>query len=109
MSDQLACEIGNALAGEPLVVTVRGEVDLATAPELESCVQRAFAIAPESVLLDLNGLTFIDSSGLRVLVALSNEARARDATLGLRNVPRHAERVLELTGLSEWFDRAPDA
>ena len=85
------------------------EVDLATAPELESYVQRAFAIAPESVLLDLNGLTFIDSSGLRVLVALSNEARAREASFVLRNVPRHAERVLDLTGLSEWFDRAPDS
>jgi anti-sigma B factor antagonist len=109
MSDQLECEIGNALAGEPLVVSVRGEVDLATAPELESSVQRAFTVAPDSVLLDLAGMTFIDSSGLRVLVALSNEARSRDAKLTLRNVPRHAERVLDLTGLSEWFDRAPDA
>jgi anti-sigma B factor antagonist len=108
MSDQLECAIGRALAGEPLVVTVRGEVDLATASELESSVQRAFAVAPESVLLDLGGLTFIDSSGLRVLVSLSNEARAREAKLALRNVPRHAERVLDLTGLSEFFDRAPD-
>jgi anti-anti-sigma factor len=109
MSDQLECEIGPALAGEPLVVSVRGEVDLATAPELESCVQQAFATAPDSVLLDLGGLTFIDSSGLRVLVALSNDARARGAALSLRNVPRHAERVLDLTGLSDWFNRAPDA
>ena len=45
MSEQLECEIGRVHAGEPLVVTVRGEVDLATAPELESCIQRAFADA----------------------------------------------------------------
>ena len=109
MSDQLECEIGRALVGEPLVVTVKGEVDLATAPELEATVQRAFEIVPASVLLDLAGMSFIDSSGLRVLVALSNEARSRDATLALRNVPRHAERVLDLTGLSYWFDRAPEA
>jgi len=109
MSEQLECEIGSVHAGEPLVVTVRGEVDLATAPELESCIQRAFADAPGSVMLDLDGLTFIDSSGLRVLVALSKEARSRDASLTLRNVPRHAQRVLDLTGLSEWFDRAPDS
>ena len=108
MSDQLECEIGSALAGEALVVSVRGEVDLATAPELEASVRQAFTIAPDAVLLDLAGLTFIDSSGLRVLVALSNEARERDASLQLRNVPRHAERVLDLTGLAEWFDRAPD-
>jgi anti-anti-sigma factor len=109
MSDQLDCEIGAALAGEPLVITVRGEVDLATAPELESCVQQALVAAGDSVLLDLGGLTFIDSSGLRVLVALSNHARAKGAAISLRNVPRHAERVLDLTGLAEWFDRAPDA
>jgi anti-sigma B factor antagonist len=105
MSDQLECEIGSAFAGEPLVVTVKGDVDLATAPELETAVQRAFGIMPDAVLLDLAGLSFIDSSGLRVLVALSNEARSRDASLQLSNVPRHAERVLDLTGLSEWFDR----
>jgi anti-anti-sigma factor len=109
MSDQLQCEIGSALAGEPLVVSVRGEVDLATAPELEASVRDAFAIRPEAVLLDLRALTFIDSSGLRVLVALANEAGERKARLLLRNVPRHAERVLDLTGLAEWFDRAPDA
>jgi anti-anti-sigma factor len=88
---------------------VRGEVDLATAPELEASVQEAFGIAPDAVLLDLRALTFIDSSGLRVLVALSNTAREQKARLLLRNVPRHAERVLDLTGLAEWFDRAPDA
>ena len=70
MSDQLECEIGSARTGEAVVVTVRGEVDLATAPELESCLQRAFGAAPDGVVLDLEGLTFIDSSGLRVLVAL---------------------------------------
>jgi anti-anti-sigma factor len=76
---------------------------------LETYVNDAFAASDGSVLLDLRAMSFIDSSGLRVLVALSNEARARGATLALRNVPRHAERVLDLTGLAAWFDRAPDA
>ena len=77
MSDQLECEIGSARAGEAVVVTIRGEVDLATAPELESCLQRAFTDGPDGVVLDLEGLTFIDSSGLRVLVALAKDARSR--------------------------------
>ena len=41
MSDQLECEIGTALAGEAVVVSVRGEVDLATASELETYVNDA--------------------------------------------------------------------
>jgi anti-anti-sigma factor len=109
MSDQLECEIGTPLAGAAVIVSVRGEVDLATASELEAYVNEAFAAAEGSVVLDLAAMTFIDSSGLRVLVALSNDARARSEQLALRNVPRHAERVLDLTGLAEWFDRAPDA
>jgi anti-sigma B factor antagonist len=109
MRDQLECEIGSARAGEAVVVTIRGEVDLATAPELELCLQRAFGESADGVVLDLDGLTFIDSSGLRVLVALAKDARSRDASFTLTNVPRHAQRVLDLTGLSEWFDRGPDA
>jgi anti-sigma B factor antagonist len=107
MSSQLQCEVGADRPGEPRVVIVRGEVDLATAPELEACVQEAFAGA-SAVVLDLEALTFIDSSGLRVLVALSNGARAGGARLHLRNVPRHAQRVLDLTGLADWFDRPPE-
>src|ERR1700755_2428206 len=96
MSAQLVCDIGAALSGGPVVVTVRGEVDLATAPELETYVNQAFDGSDGSVLLDLRAMSFIDSSGLRVLVALSNEARGRGQRLALRNIPRHAERVLDL-------------
>ena len=106
MDGRFECEIAEP-DRELRVVIIRGEVDLATASDLESCVQRAFADQPSSIVLDLEAMTFIDSSGLRVLVALTNDARSRGATLALRNTPRHARRVLELTGLSDWFDGAP--
>ena len=60
--------------------------------------------APHGVDLDLQNLTFIDSSGLRSLVAISKDASARGVPLALQNIPRHAQRVLELTGLDAWFD-----
>jgi len=49
-------------------VTVRGELDLATAPELEELLDEHLAAGRE-VLVDLRGLSFMDSSGVRVLVA----------------------------------------
>ena len=104
MSDRFECEIGDLRAGAPCVVVVRGEVDLATAPNLEAGLRRALDGSPSSIVLDLAALTFIDSSGLRVLVAFSNEAHDRNSTMGLRNIPHHAQRVLEITGLSDWFD-----
>jgi len=104
MDGRLQCEVGSVRAGEARAVTVRGEVDLATAADLESVVGSALQEAPDGVVLDLAQLTFIDSSGLRVLVALAKDAESRGTALGLRNLPRHAQRVLELTGLGDWFE-----
>jgi anti-sigma B factor antagonist len=104
MSNWFECEVGTIRSGEACVVTVRGEVDLANAADLEAALRQALAGSPSSVVLDLAALTFIDSSGLRVLVALSKEAESRSAEFELRNVPHHAQRVLDITGVSELFD-----
>jgi anti-sigma B factor antagonist len=107
MNDRFECEIGSLRSGEPREIHIRGEVDLASATELETRVLEAFEGGPSAIVLDLEALTFIDSSGLRALVSLSKEASDRGAALVLRNVPRHAQRVLDLTGLSDFF--APPA
>ncbi len=104
MTDRFECDINNARRGAACVLTVRGDIDLASAPDFETSLRTALDGSPSSIMIDLTGLTFIDSSGLRVLVSLSKEAQSRGATLGLRNVPPHAQRVLDITGLSEWFE-----
>jgi anti-anti-sigma factor len=60
-------------------LTLRGELDLATAPELEELVN-ARIDASRDVVVDLRGLEFMDSSGIRVLVA----AHARAGRVGTR-------------------------
>jgi len=104
MTNRFECDIQNAEAGADCVVTVRGDIDLASAADFESALQTALAGSPASIVIDLAALSFMDSSGLRVLVSLSKEAESRGATLGLRNIPRHAQRVLDITGLTEWFE-----
>jgi anti-anti-sigma factor len=54
--------------GGRLVVLIRGELDIATAPELEEAISDGFD-AGHDVVLDLRELEFMDSSGLRVLVS----------------------------------------
>jgi anti-sigma B factor antagonist len=56
-------------------LVVVGELDLASAPLLEAALEEQNA-AQVSVLLDLAGVTFMDSSGLKVLVKASREARS---------------------------------
>jgi len=104
MTNRFECDIDNAGNGAACVLTVRGDIDLASASDFETCLRTALEGGPSSITIDLAALTFIDSSGLRALVSVSKEAQTRGATLGLRNVPRHAQRVLDITGLSEWLD-----
>ena len=108
MSSHFECEVGNIRAGEPCVVAVKGEVDLSSATDLEAGIRQALGGNPASVVLDLAALTFIDSSGLRVLVSVADDARSQGVGFELRNVPSHAQRVLDITGLSGMFDGASD-
>ena len=83
------------------VISVEGELDMASAPELERLLdgQRG------PVLLDLRSLHFIDSSGLRLLVGAEERSRRDGLDLRLASGPA-TQRILELTGLTEHFSFA---
>jgi anti-anti-sigma factor len=87
-----------------LVVRIAGELDRASAPPLEQELERALAANAEAVVLDLESLEFIDSSGVQCLVRF---ARGRDgrrlAVIGARGQPRNALRLL---GLDQIFPLA---
>jgi anti-sigma B factor antagonist len=95
-----------------LLVTLRGELDLATAPEVEAVVVERVRDGAH-VVLDLRELEFMDSSGVRVIVAAHGAAQDGDGRLTIvRAAPGGAvQRVLEISGLEgvlELVDR-PDA
>src|ERR671932_2679848 len=81
-------------------LTLRGELDLATAPELEQLLNERID-AGQEVVVDLRGLEFMDSSGIRVLVA----AHARAGRVGTRLFivrPRTGSavaKIVEVSGL----------
>ena len=81
-------------------LTLRGELDLATAPELEQLVNEHIDAGRE-VVVDLRGLEFMDSSGIRVLVAAHARAGRTGARLFVvRPVPGNAvAKIVEVSGL----------
>src|ERR1700754_2183352 len=87
-------------AGDALVVRVRGELDLATAPALEDVVLPALRDGGR-VVLDLRVLEFMDSTGVRVIVAAHLAAGESGGSLALvRTDPEGpVGRVLEISGL----------
>jgi anti-sigma B factor antagonist len=88
------------------VVRVQGELDIATAPDLERAVLRPRPPG-ENVVLDLAGLRFIDSTGLRILLRARTEARTGRWNLYLRNVPDNVQRLFTISGVAETVPPPP--
>ncbi len=76
-----------------------GELDIATVAHLEERLRELREAGFDEILLDLRGLTFLDSSGLRSIVMLDAEARRDGLELGLVQGPPAIERVFAITGL----------
>lgn len=85
--------------------SIVGEVDASTSPT----VAEALAIVPEGgrksgrIIIETSGISFIDSSGLRVLIELSERAAALGAKVVLAAPSRSMARLIELTGLNDLF------
>jgi anti-sigma B factor antagonist len=82
-----------------VTLRVRGEIDLASARVLERELHHVENSAPCRIVLDLAGLDFMDSSGMRLLVAAQRRAQSQDHTLIVANVPHHTRRLLSVTGI----------
>ncbi len=76
-----------------------GELDLATADELQRELERVEATDVESIVLDLSGLTFMDSTGVRLLITANARSRSDSNRLVLLRGPTVVQRVLELSGV----------
>jgi anti-anti-sigma factor len=85
------------------VLVLSGELDVVSAPVLEQHLTDVLSQPCARVVLDLNGLSFVDSAGVSVLIKLKQDAQARRRTLVLRRPTEKLERVFALMGLADWF------
>jgi anti-anti-sigma factor len=86
--------------GPPAIVVVRGEVDVATSPELDAVVA---ALDVGDIVLDLAGVTFMASSGLASLLRADRHAIEHGGRLTLRTPSRQVREVLDMTHLLDRF------
>jgi anti-anti-sigma factor len=82
------------------VLVVSGEIDMGTAPEFEAAVGR-LAELTDHARLDFADVTFLDSSGIKVLVKAS--LRAGTSALVIRNASEPVVRTLQICGLADCF------
>jgi anti-anti-sigma factor len=90
------------------VVTLCGELDITSVaqPEFSAAVDSYRCDEPVDVLIDLGGVTFVDSVGLAWLVSLRSAAALANRKVRVRHVPLTVDKVLRSAGLRRYF---PDA
>jgi anti-sigma B factor antagonist len=81
------------------VVAVRGEIDIFTAPEFKSLITGAIDAGRDTIIVDLAGTTFIDSSSLGVLISAHRRLGLRDGRLIIASDVREVRKTFTITGL----------
>lgn len=90
------------------VVTLSGQLDVATAPGLRQSLQEAQYAGAQRVVVDLSGLEFLDSFGLGVLVGGLRRARLHGGRFVLAGANDRIREILEITSLDTVFQLASD-
>ncbi|MFJ4953808.1 STAS domain-containing protein [Streptomyces sp. NPDC088760] len=95
------------LAPDRRLVTVSGQLDLHTAHGLADALEPLLGRNDQAVLVDLSGVTFLDSTGLTCLITAYRTARATGARLALIAPSRPVRTMLQLTGVDKVLDTYP--
>ena len=85
------------------VVSVSGELDIATAETAYAYISEVIDSWPVPIQVDLSGLTFCDASGLGVLARVANHARRMGRQLRLTSVRPSLLKIMRITGLDRAF------
>jgi anti-sigma B factor antagonist len=87
--------------GERVVLRLDGELDLASVPTLENAVESATLDDTAELVLDLRGLEFIDSTGLRAILLQDKRSAERGQAFALVRGPEQVQRLMNMTRVDE--------
>ena len=88
-------------------VTATGEIDIVTAPLLAAQLKDLWAAGWTDVTADLTGVTFLDSTGVHVLVTARSDAIERGAAFFVTNGDAAVSQVLKICGVEDLFTSPP--
>jgi anti-sigma B factor antagonist len=94
-------QIATTPGSDRYIVTVSGEVDLATSPDLDAAVIAGLESGTNSVIIDLTDVSFMDSSGLGVIVRALKRCREAEIELDLVISNDRVLKVFGITGLDQ--------
>jgi anti-sigma B factor antagonist len=89
-------------------IVLRGELDLSTVKQVEEEITRAETSSPPLIVLDLGSLSFLDSTGLRMIVAADERARDQGRRVAVVRGPDSVNRVFTITKLGDRLEMVDD-
>jgi anti-sigma B factor antagonist len=97
--DQL--RIDSRHEADRIVLTLVGELDMANSPLLQSAIEAPELQETKTVVLDLQGLTFLDSTGLRIILSARELCWRRGQEFAVTPGSQQVQRLLSVTGVGE--------
>lgn len=88
------------------IVEISGEIDVDSATAIEPVLDEALRQSDAEVVIDLTRVTFMDSSGIGMLISAKERADEAGVVIVLRSPSHPVRRVLELGGVADWFGLA---
>lgn len=104
----MALSIATSADGDSRVIRVSGEVDVSNKEELNAAIADAQVADAKEVEVDLTEVSYIDSSGIGVLVAAAHRASDSDTRFFVSHPQRNVARVLSMLGMGEELGLAVD-
>ena len=95
--------------GEQVRIAVAGELDLSSALPFDEEIRRAEERQPKTLVIDLSGLRFLDSTGLRLIMSAQARARKRGIRLAVVEGGDAVKRIFRLAGVNRRLDIVPEA
>ena len=101
----LAVQLNMVFVGEELTVYLRGELDHHVAAGIRQQIDQAIdRDAPVVLVLDFGQVSFMDSSGIGLVMGRYRLMKTLGGTVKLQNVPRHHFRVMQMAGLDKFLE-----
>jgi anti-sigma B factor antagonist len=99
VQDQLRIEVRRE--ADRVILRLEGELDMANASRLQDAIESAGLEARTMVVLDLQQLEFIDSTGLRIILSARARSQERGQEFAITPGSQQVQRLLSVTGVSE--------
>lgn len=85
-------------------IALRGELDVSTVPRFNAALANPGVRRCHALIVDLSGLTFMDSTGLSALLVGEMHARTRGQRFAIVRGPRHVQELFRLTGVDHFLE-----